>query len=134
MARTTSGRLGREPRVRKDVEQRLASHRIHSAASDQRKRDLGLIKVSVWIPGFYRTYFQEIAAAIRATPLEGSPPPPAVMSPDPKPGARAATIAGPTGTLEVQNPPRRRARRAPDARQLSLFDTAGEGLSPKGLP
>jgi hypothetical protein len=134
MARTNSGRLGREPRVRKDVDQRLASHRIHSAASDQRKRNLGLIKVSVWIPGSYRTYFQEIAAAIRANPVEGGPPPPAVMSPEPKPEARAATIAGPSGTLKVQNPPRRRARCAADPRQLSLFDATLEGPSPKGGP
>jgi hypothetical protein len=132
MARTTSGRLGREPRVRKDVEQRLASHRIHSAASDQRKRDLGLIKVSVWIPGSYRTYFQEIAAAIRANPVEGGLRPPAAMSPDPKPGAKAPIMAGPTGTRIAQNPPRRRARHVADPRQLSLFDATLEGPSTKG--
>lgn len=45
-----SKRSDQDPKRRKSASEYRASHRIHSAASADRKRATGLVRLSVWVP------------------------------------------------------------------------------------
>jgi hypothetical protein len=48
--KTPSKRSVQAPRRRKSAADHRAAHRRHSAASEERKRQAGLTRVSVWVP------------------------------------------------------------------------------------
>lgn len=106
-----SKRIDQAPKRRKSASEYRASHRIHSAASADRKRATGLVRLSVWVPLERSDDLKLYAKGL----CEGRVPDDA---------GRAQVGHGKITGIDI-TPTRRskkRARQPCDKRQLDLFD------------
>lgn len=111
--RHSSKSSDQDPKRRKSAADFRASHRIHSAASAERKKALGFVRLSVWVPRGHADALKHFARCL----CDGN-------QPDQIKGAQAEerTITG-TGVI----PTRRRKKRKNqpcDEGQLDLFGPA----------
>lgn len=108
--RTSSKRSEQDPKRRKSAADHRASHRIHSAASAERKKAAGLVRLCVWVPREHANALKHFARCLS----DG-------YQPDQIRGAQAEErkIAG----TDAISPQRRKKRKAPlrDEGQLELF-------------
>jgi hypothetical protein len=98
-----------DPKRRKNAAEYRAAHRRHSAAAADRKREAGLIRLSVWVPSSAENSLKQFAKCL----CKGHVP-------DDIGGTQAEdgkiTVIGGT--------PTRRTKQRCDERQLDLFDPA----------
>jgi len=130
MAEQAAEKRAKKPKTRKTESQRLAAHRAHSANSEDRKRDAGLERLTVWIPSNLRGYFKTLAADacdshLRCVGPQAKVPTFPEITPESTQGVANATKPAPMVTVA---PPKttRNKKATQDPRQLSLFKTASE--------
>ena len=127
MAEQAAEKRAKKPKTRKTESQRLAAHRAHCANSEDRKRDAGLERLTVWIPQSMRGHFKTLASAacnhhLRHPDSHAAAPISAEIVPQsPREVSKAEN---PTLVIAVapRKPSRNKAAK-PDPRQLSLFET-----------
>jgi hypothetical protein len=108
--KTRSKRSDQNLKRRRSAADHRAAHRIHSAASAERKRAAGLLRVSVWVPCEHANTVKHVAKCL----CDGQDP--AHIA-----GALAAQgkLAGPDVVPSDRDKTRKASR--PDERQLDLF-------------
>ena len=111
--RNSSNRSDQNPKRRRSAADHRASHRIHSAASAERKRVAGFVRLSVWVPSWAADILKRFAKRL----CEG-------RVPDDIGHAQAGDgRIGGGGSIPPQ--PRRKRKAMPcDSRQLDLFGPA----------
>lgn len=106
----TTGSKGSGSESRQSAASYRAKHRIHSAASADRKKAAGMCRVSVWVPSWAEEVLKQFAKRL----CEGRAP---------NDTGQAQAGDGPIGGGgSIQPQPRRKRKADPcDARQLDLF-------------
>lgn len=62
--RTSSKRSDQGPKRRKSASDFRASHRVHSAASAERKKAAGFVRLSVWVPYEHANTMKHVAKCL----------------------------------------------------------------------
>ncbi len=120
----------KKPKTRKTESQRLAAHRAYCATSEDRKREAGLERLTIWVPQDLRDHFKALAADacddhMRHTGSRARAP--AVTEIIPASTQGVAIAANPAPVVAVAPPKTPRNKKAKqDPRQLSLFETPTE--------
>lgn len=130
MAEPASEKRAKKPKIRKTESQRLAAHRAYCATSEDRKRDAGLERLSIWIPEALRDHFKALAADacedhLRHTGSSTKAPAITEISPESAQGVVSATNPAPMIVVAPPKTPHNKKAK-PDPRQLSLFETSTE--------
>ena len=127
MAEHTPRKRVKTPKTRKTESQRLAAHRAYCATSEDRKREAGLERLTIWIPQDLRDHFKALAADacddhLRHTGSRARAP--AITEIIPESTQGVAIAANPAPVIAVAPPKTPHNKKAkPDPRQLSLFET-----------
>lgn len=106
----TTGSTGKSSKSKRSAASYRAKHRVNSAVSAERKREAGMIRLSVWVPIWAADILKSFAKSLCAR-----------RHPDDiaHPQAEDGPISG-GGSIQPQ--PRRKRKTIPcDARQLDLF-------------
>ena len=130
MAEQAAEKRAKKPKTRKTESQRLAAHRAHCANSEDRKRDAGLERLTVWIPSNLRGYFKTLAADacdshLRCVGPQAKVPAFPEITPESNQGVASCTKPAPMVTVAPPKSPRKK-KMTKDPRQLSLFETPTE--------
>lgn len=127
MAEQAAEKRAKKPKTRKTESQRLAAHRAYCATSEDRKREAGLERLTIWVPQDLRDHFKALAANacddhMRHTGSRARAP--AVTEIIPESTQGVAIAANPVPVVAVASPKIPHNKKAkPDPRQLSLFET-----------
>lgn len=111
--RNSSKRSDQDPKRRKSAADFRAAHRIHSAASADRKRQAGMTRVSVWVPAWTADILKGFAKRL----CEGHVPDDIGRN---QAGDGKITVICVTPTRRTK----KRKNQPCDERQLDLFDLA----------
>lgn len=125
MAEPASEKRAKKTNTRKTEFQRLAAHRAYCAASEDRKREAGLERLTIWVPETLRDHFKTLAADACDSHLRCAGPQtkvPAVAEIIAKSTQGVASAANPAPVVAAAAPKTPRNKKAKqDPRQLSLF-------------
>lgn len=130
MAENAPRKRVKKPKTRKTESQRLAAHRAYCATSEDRKREAGLERLTIWLPSNLRDHFKTLAADACDSHLRSAGPQAKVpafpeITPESTQGVANATKPAPMVTVAPPKTPRNK-KATQDPRQLSLFKTASE--------
>lgn len=130
MAENAPRKRAKKPKTRKTESQRLAAHRTYCATSEDRKREAGLERLTIWVPETLRDHFKTMASDACEDHLRhmGSPAKaPAITEIIPESTRDVGTAANPAPVVD-NTPPKTRYHKnvKQDPRQLSLFETPSE--------
>ncbi|ESW59710.1 MAG: hypothetical protein Q27BPR15_15950 [Rhodobacter sp. CACIA14H1] len=127
MAEPASEKQAKKTKTRKTESQRLAAHRAYCASSEDRKREAGLERLTIWLPSNLRDHFKTLAADACDSHLRCAGPPtkaPAITEIIAESTQGVATTTNPALMIVVAQPKAPRNKKAKqDPRQLSLFET-----------
>lgn len=127
MAEPASEKQAKKTTTRKTEFQRLAAHRAYCATSEDRKREAGLERLTIWLPSNLRDHFKTLAADACDSHLRCAGPPtkaPAITEIIPESTQGVAIAANPAPVVAAAPPQTPRNKKAKqDPRQLSLFET-----------
>lgn len=130
MAEQAAEKRAKKPKTRKIESKRLAAHRAHCANSEDRKRDAGLERLTIWVPEALRNHFKTMASDACEDQLRhmGCPTKaPAITEIIPESTQGVATATNPAPMIVVAQPKAPRNKKAKqDPRQLSLFEPPSE--------
>lgn len=125
MAEHAPRKRAKKPKTRKTESERLAAHRAYCATSEDRKREAGLERLTIWLPSNLRDRFKTLAtdacdSHLRCVGPQTKAPTFPEIIPDSTQGV--ATAANPAPMIVVAPPKTPRNTKAKqDPRQLSLF-------------
>lgn len=130
MAEQVPSKWARKPNSRKTESERLAAHRAYCAASENRKRDLGLERLTIWIPQDLGDHFKALAADacdnhLRHTGSQGKASASKEILRQTAQDVVATTKPAPVVAVTPRKTPHGKQAK-PDPRQLSLFETSTE--------
>lgn len=130
MATNSSTDRTKKPKTRKTESERLAAHRVYCSTSEDRKREAGLERLTIWIPETQRDRFKTLATDacedhLRCVDPQTKAPTFPEIIPDSTQGVATAANPAPVVAAAPPKTPRNKTAKQ-DPRQLSLFETPTE--------